>query len=93
MAEKHIRIGGKLVAVTEDVYYTYYHMERQCRTQAEKDEQRHVASYDALDTEDGRGADLLVDKLSPSVEEVAITNVQVENSAAVLLSSPCQSGK
>jgi len=78
MAERYIRIRGKLVAVTEEVYYTYYHMGRQCRTQAEKDSRRRIASYDALDTDDGLGVDLLVDKDSPSVEDIAITNVMAE---------------
>ncbi len=78
MAEKYIRICGKLVAVTEEIYYTYYHMGRQRRTQAEKDGRRQVASYDALDTEDSLGIDLLVDRDSPSVEELAIANVMAE---------------
>lgn len=78
MAEKFIKIRGKLVAVTEDVYYTYYHMSRQRRTQAEKDERRHVASYDALDTNDGLGIDLLVDEESPSVEDTVIVRVMSE---------------
>ncbi len=50
MAEKYIRIRGKLVAVTEEVYYAYYHMGRQRRTQEEKNGRRQVASYDALDS-------------------------------------------
>lgn len=75
MAERYIRIHGKLIAVTEDVYYTYYHMGRQRRTQAEKDGRNRVASYDALDTDDGLGIDLLVDESSPSVEEIAIAHI------------------
>ncbi len=78
MAEKYIRICGKLVAVTEEVYYAYYHMGRQCRTQTEKDSRRQVASYDALDTEDSLGVDLLIDTDSPSVEDTAIANVMAE---------------
>lgn len=78
MAEKYIRIRGKLIAVTEEVYYTYYHMDRQRRTQVEKDGRRRITSYDALDTEDGLGVDLLVDKESPSVEETAIANIMAE---------------
>ena len=78
MAEKYIKIRGKLVAVTEEVYYTYYHMGRQRRTQAEKDSRRRIASYDALDTDDGLGADLLVDADSPSVEDAAIAKVMAE---------------
>lgn len=78
MAEKFIKIRGKLIAVTEDVYYTYYHMSRQRRTQAEKEERRRVASYDALDTNDGLGIDLLVDEESPSVEDTVIARVMAE---------------
>ncbi len=64
--------------MSEEVDYTYYHMGRQCRTQAEKDGRRRIASYDALDTDDGLGVDLLVDLDSPSVEDAAITKVMVE---------------
>lgn len=78
MAERYIRIRGELVAVSEEVYYTYYHMGRQRRTQAEKDGRRRIASYDALDTDDGLGVDLLVDMDSPSVEDAAIAKVMAE---------------
>ena len=78
MAERYIRIRGELVAVSEEVYYTYYHMGRQRRTQAEKDGRRRIASYDALDTDDGLGIDLLVDVDSPSVEDKAIAKVMAE---------------
>lgn len=74
MAEKYIKIRGKLIAVTEEVYYVYYHMERQRRTQAEKDRRQRVSSYDALDTSECLGVDLLVDKLAPTVEETAISH-------------------
>lgn len=78
MAEKHIKIRGKLIAVSEEVYYAYYHMGRQRLTQAEKESRRKVASYDALDTEDGLGIDLLVDDSSPSVEDVVINRIMSE---------------
>lgn len=78
MADKHIKIRGELVAVTEEVYYIYHHMGRQRRTQAEKDGRRRVASYDALDTNDGLGIDLLVDEASPGVEEAVIARIMSE---------------
>ena len=78
MAEKYIRICGKLVVVTDDVYYAYYHMGRQRRTQAEKDGRQRVASYDALDTDDGLGIDLLEDTDSLPVEDVAINRILSE---------------
>lgn len=78
MAEKYIKVCGKLVTVTEEVYYAYHHMGRQRRTQAEKDERRRVASYDALDTNDGLGVDLLVDEESPGVEDAVIARIMSE---------------
>ena len=52
MADKEkylIKIQGKLIEVSEDVYYAYFHMERQERTQDEKQQRNDVFSYDALD--------------------------------------------
>ena len=52
MAEKDkyiIKVEGKLVEVTPDVYYAYFRMERQERGQEEKKQQHDVFSYDALD--------------------------------------------
>ena len=78
MAEKYIKLHNRLIPVTEDVYYAYYHMGRQCRTQREKDSRRRIASYDALDTEDCLGVDLLVDEQSTTVEEIAMTRILIE---------------
>ena len=53
MAEKEnyvIRVEGKLVEVSPEVYYTYFHMERQERGQEEKKQRNAVVSYDALDS-------------------------------------------
>ena len=79
MAEKHIKIHDKLVAVSDEVYYIYYHMSSQRRTQVEKDGRRRVASYDAMDTDNGLGADLLVDWNAPSVEDQVWTNLLYEH--------------
>ena len=52
MAEKDkyiIKVEGKLVEVTPEVYYAYFRMERQERGQEEKKQQHDVFSYDALD--------------------------------------------
>ena len=78
MAEKYIKIRGKLVAVSEEVHYTYYHMGRQHRTQAEKEKRRRVASYDALDTDENLGIDMLIDEETPSVEDQVLRNLQYE---------------
>lgn len=47
MADKEkylIKIQGKLIEVSEDVYYAYFHMERQERTQEEKKQRNEVMS-------------------------------------------------
>lgn len=77
MADKEkymIKIQGDLIDVTEDVYHAYFHMERQERTQGEKQQRNDVFSYDALDDGEIVGAESIVDMATPSLEEQAITN-------------------
>ena len=77
MADKEkymIKIQGKLIEVSEDVYYAYFRMERQERTQEEKKQRNDVVSYDALDNGDTVGLDAMPDMMSPSMEEVAMAN-------------------
>ena len=60
MADKEkymIKVNGKLVEVTPEVYYAYFRMERQERGQEEKKAYNQVMSYDALDDEDVLGGD------------------------------------
>ena len=47
-----IKVNGKLVEVTLEVYYAYFRMERQERGQEEKKAYNQVMSYDALDDEE-----------------------------------------
>ena len=67
-----IRIQGKLIEVTENVYYAYFRMERQERWQEEKKQEHSVVSYDALDNGETVGAEAVPDMISPSMEELAI---------------------
>ena len=68
--EKHIiKVEGKLVEVTPDVYYAYFRMERQERGQEEKKQRNAVLSYDALDTEETTGAEAMPDLIIPSLEQ------------------------
>lgn len=78
MAGKYIKVQDRMVAVTDEVYYTYHHMGRQRRTQEEKASRQRVTSYDALDTDESLGIDLLVDHDAPSVEDLVIANVMAE---------------
>ena len=75
MADKEkylIRLQGKLIEVSEDVYYAYFQMERQERTQEEKYQRNHVVSYDALDNGETVGVEGVADLETPSMEELVM---------------------
>ena len=75
MADKEkylIRLQGKLIEVSEDVYYAYFQMERQERTQEEKHQRNHVVSYDALDNGETVGVEGVADLETPSMEELVM---------------------
>ncbi|MGM9590677.1 MAG: sigma-70 family RNA polymerase sigma factor [Faecousia sp.] len=76
MAEKDkyiIKVEGKLVEVTPEVYYAYFRMERQERWQEEKLQGHDVVSYDALDNTETVGVEVLPDLRLPSMEEDIMT--------------------
>ena len=76
MADKEkymIKLGGKLVEVTPDVYYAYFRMERQERGQEEKQQGHAVVSYDALDDGETVGVEVVPDLTTPSMEEAVMT--------------------
>ena len=76
MAEKEkymIKIEGKLIEVSPDVYYAYFRMERQERGQEEKKLRNSVVSYDALDTEETMGEETMADLVAPGLEQQLIT--------------------
>ena len=72
MADKEkyvIKIQGQLVEVSPEVYYAYFHMERQERWQEEKQQEHGVMSYDALDNAETVGQENIADAGSPGLEE------------------------
>lgn len=76
MADKEkymIKVEGKLVEVTPDVYYAYFRMERQERWQEEKQQGHAVMSYDALDDGETVGVKVVPDLTTPSMEEAVMT--------------------
>lgn len=76
MADKEryvIKVEGKLVEVSPEVYYAYFRMDRQERGQEEKKQRNAVVSYDALDTEEMTGADAIPDLIVPSLEQQIMT--------------------
>ncbi len=67
-----IKVQGKLIEVTPDVYYAYFRMRRQEQGQEEKKRRNDVMSYDALDEEETSGVEAMPDLIGPSMEEIAI---------------------
>lgn len=73
MADKEkyvIKIQGRLIEVSEDVYYAYFRMERKERWQEEKKVEHNVLSYDALDDSETLGIENVMDVTAPTLEEV-----------------------
>ena len=90
MADKEkylIKIQGKLIEVSEDVYYAYFHMERQERWQEEKKQEHEVMSYDALDNGETNGEEAIQDMATPSMDELTIAkelNERLHHAVAAL---------
>ena len=75
MSEKkpyQIKIEKQLINVTEEVYLTYYRMNRYERFVEEQDVMHKILYYSGLDTETMNGEDMLYDKDAKSVEEIAV---------------------
>ena len=69
-----LRVQGRLVEVTKEVYCAYYRTERHARTLDEKDVRNGKVSYSDLDTEDILGEEMVPDLDAESVEDTAIGN-------------------
>ncbi|WP_018306621.1 sigma-70 family RNA polymerase sigma factor [Desulfitobacterium hafniense] len=81
MAEKkeyRIKVQGQLVPVTEEIYLTYYRMNRRERHLEEKDQAHGVFSYNALDTEETNGEGAIPDLVSPRVEDLIMDKLIAE---------------
>ena len=75
MADKQkyfIRLHGKEIEVSEDVYYAYYRMERQERWQEEKKQEHDVLSYDAMDNGETVGVEAIRDLEAPPYWELPV---------------------
>lgn len=74
----YIRVKNTLVEVTHEVYLAFYRFERQERNQQEKEKRNHVISYDAWDTGERTGQELLTLPDEANVEELAIAAIMSE---------------
>lgn len=75
MAERKthwIYIDGTPVEVSSEVYRAFYCMDRQERSQEEKKQRNSVVSYDALDTDETTGAEMIPDMDAPTLDEIVI---------------------
>ena len=90
MADKEkylIKIQGRLIEVSEDVYYAYFRMERQERWQEEKKQEHEVMSYDAIDNGETNGEEAIQDMATPSMDELTIAkelNERLHHAVAAL---------
>ena len=71
--EYQIRIPGRLVPVSKEVYLAYYRMARREQFVFEKDRRAGVAYYSDLDTDEILGEETIPDLAAPTVETVAVT--------------------
>lgn len=70
--EYRIKVQGKLVPVTEEIYFTYHRMKRRETYLEERDTANSVFYYSALDTEGTNGEDVIPDLVSPRVEDMIV---------------------
>ena len=84
----YIRLHGKKIEVSEEVYYAYYRMERQERWQEEKKQEHDVVSYDAMDNGETVGAEAIQDLGTPSMEEFAIAGELSERLRHIVAALP-----
>lgn len=83
-----IKLHGKEIEVSEEVYYAYYRMERQERWQEEKKQEHDVVSYDAMDNRETVGAEAIQDMGTPSMEELAIAGELSERLRHIVAALP-----
>ena len=77
MADKkfYMRVPEALVEVSEEVYKASKYMDRHYKTLEEKDARNRVISYDALDTDEILGAEMIPDPSAQSVEDQVIARI------------------
>lgn len=78
-SKKHcIKVQGTLVEVTEEVYLDYYRARRRWSAQAERNTYNGLVSYNAMDTDETLGEEMIPDLEAPSVEDVVLGRLRLE---------------
>ena len=78
MAEEknyYIRVRGALVQVTAKVYKEWHQARRKVKTLYEKDERNGLVSYDAMDTDDTLGEEMIPDSDASNVEDIVVNRL------------------
>lgn len=79
MSEKYIKINGKLIPVTDEVYLAYYRQDRRARFSHEKHQMQGVVSFQELDTDEMTGEDMIPDLDAVSIEEQVVEELLHEH--------------
>ena len=78
MADKkdyYLYAAGERVLVSKEVHDAIVQMNRQERTQSDKDKRNKLLRYEELTTGSILGEELICDSLQESVESIALTNI------------------
>ena len=78
MADKkdyYIYVAGEKVLVSKEIYDAITQMDRQERTQSDKDKRNKLLRYEELTTASVTGEELLYDSTQGSVEETVVTTI------------------
>ena len=78
MADKkdyYIYVAGEKVLVSKEIYDAITQMDRQERTQSDKDKRNKLLRYEELTTASATGEELLYDSTQGSVEETVVTTI------------------
>lgn len=73
-----IKISGKLVEVTAEVYGEYHRMDRYARYQEERDRSHGKTLYSNLDSNELLGEEMIPDQSALSTEDAAIAHILSE---------------
>lgn len=78
MADKkdyYIYVAGEKALVSKEIYDAITQMDRQERTQSDKDKRNELLRYEELTTASVTGEELLYDSTQESVEETVVTTI------------------
>jgi DNA-directed RNA polymerase specialized sigma24 family protein len=70
-----IKLNGKLIPVSEEVYLAYYRSDRHARYLEEKDARHGVVHFSDLDTDEMTGEDMIPDMNAESIEDGVIQSM------------------